>query len=137
MFSATRPLSAQNIKPHTALTGLRPFMGVQEFINGSARWILALHHAPPQTLHQLPHVLQRMDAVKQFRLSSKSEPTRQLAQTPILYHVKVIPERPFLVIPRVSSERREYISIGWLEPPVIPNDSRWWRSIHSAQSPAG
>jgi len=102
---------------------LRPFAGAQEFINGTTRWILALHSASPQQLNQLPAVKQRMQAVQAFRQRSKSKPTRQLAQTPTLYHVNVIPERPFLVVPRVSSERREYVPIGWLEPPVIPNDA--------------
>ncbi|MYA59941.1 MAG: hypothetical protein F4X40_05205 [Chloroflexi bacterium] len=34
----------------------------------------------------------------------------------------MIPDTPFLVIPEVSSERREYAPIGWLEPPVIPSN---------------
>jgi len=78
---------------------MRPFMGAQEFINGTTRWILALHNASPQQLNQLPDVKQRMQAVQTFRQNSKSKPTQQLAQTPTLYHVNVIPERPFLVIP--------------------------------------
>jgi len=36
--------------------------------------------------------------------------------------MNVIPEKPFLVIPEVSSERREYIPIGYLEPPIIPSN---------------
>ena len=34
----------------------------------------------------------------------------------------MLPTTPFLVIPQVSSERREYVPIGWLEPPTIPSD---------------
>ena len=45
-----------------------------------------------------------------------------LAETPTLYHVNVVPDVPFLVLPEVSSERREYMPIGWLEPPVIPSN---------------
>ena len=63
-----------------------------------------------------------MRAVRAFRQQSKSAPTRKLAETPTLYHVNVIPEAPFLVIPEVSSERREYVPIGWLEPPVVPSN---------------
>jgi len=96
-------------------------MGAQEFINGTTRWILALHNASPQQLNQLPAIKQRMQAVQTFRQNSKSKPTQQLAQTPTLYHVNVIPERPFLVIPEVSSEKREYVPIGWLQPPIIPS----------------
>ena len=36
--------------------------------------------------------------------------------------MEVIPTAPFLVIPEVSSERREYVPIGWLEPPAIPSN---------------
>ena len=36
--------------------------------------------------------------------------------------MNVIPKRSFLVIPEVSSERREYVPIGWLEPPTIPSN---------------
>ena len=46
----------------------------------------------------------------------------KLADTPLEYHVTVIPTRPFLAIPEVSSERRDYIPLGWLEPPTIPSN---------------
>src|SRR6266851_3420638 len=45
-----------------------------------------------------------------------------IADMPERYNVEVIPDRPFLVIPEVSSERRAYVPIGWLEPPVIPSN---------------
>jgi len=55
-------------------------------------------------------------------LESKSKPTNALGLTPLRYHVTVVPTNSFLVIPKVSSERREYVPIGWLEPPTIPSD---------------
>ena len=45
-----------------------------------------------------------------------------IADFPTRYNVEVLPTAPFLVIPEVSSERREYVPIGWLEPPVIPSN---------------
>ena len=101
---------------------MRPFVGAREFLQGKKRWILALHDALPNELYQLQHVRKRMAAVRAYREASKSKPTQKIAQTPTLYHVNVIPETPFLVIPEISSERREYIPIGWLEPPVIPSN---------------
>ena len=71
-------------------------------------------------LATLPRVRERIASVRAYREASKSAPTRKLAGTPTLYHVNVIPTAPFLVIPEVSSERREYAPIGWLEPPTIP-----------------
>ena len=101
---------------------LRPFIGAREYLQGGERWILALHDAPPRQLSRLPQVKERIAAVRRYRESSKSKPTQKLAGTPTLYHVNVLPDAPFLVIPKVSSERREYVPIGWLEPPVIPSD---------------
>ena len=101
---------------------LRPYVGSREFLQGGDRWILALHDAPPQTLRLLPEVRRRISAVKAVRAASRSKPTRDLANRPTLFHVNVVPEAPFLVIPKVSSERREWVPIGWLEPPIIPSD---------------
>ena len=101
---------------------LRPFVGAREYLHGGRRWILALHDAPPATLARLSHVKERIAAVRAYRQASKSTPTQKLAETPTLYHVNVLPTAPFLVVPEVSSERREYVPIGWLEPPIIPSN---------------
>ena len=100
---------------------LRPFIGAREYLRGGERWILALHDAPPATLSRLSHVKERIAAVRKYREGRESKPTQELAKMPTLYHVEVLPAAPFLVIPEVSSERREYVPIGWLEPPVIPS----------------
>jgi hypothetical protein len=99
-----------------------PYIGAQEFLNGGDRWILALQTIAPNTLKKLPGVRERVAAVRAFRHASRSPSTQELADTPTTYHVNVIPTSPFLVIPEVSSERREYVPIGWLEPPVIPSN---------------
>ena len=73
-------------------------------------------------LARLPRVRERIAAVRAFRQNSKRKSTLKLAATPTLYQVNVIPAAPFLVIPEVSSERREYVPIGWLEAPTIPSN---------------
>ena len=105
-----------------AATLLRPFVGAREYLQGSKRWILALHDASPAALARLPRVRERVAAVRAYRQASESKPTQQLVETPTLYHVNVLPTAPFLVLPEVSSERREYVPIGWLEPPAIPSN---------------
>ncbi len=72
---------------------------------------------------KLPKVRERIAAVRAYRAASSSAPTRKLAETPTLYHINVIPAEPFLLIPRVSSEKRYYTPIGWVAPPAIPSDS--------------
>ena len=101
---------------------LRPFVGGREYVRGDQRWILALHDAEPDELARLPRVRERIAAVRSYREASKSTPTQKLAETPTLYHVNVLPASRFLVIPETSSERREYVPIGWLEPPTIPSN---------------
>jgi len=101
---------------------LRPFIGATEFLYDEKRWILVLADADPADLRTMPIVKARIAAVRAFRLKSKSAGTRALASTPTSFHVTVIPETPFLVIPEVTSERRDYVPIGWLQPPVIPSN---------------
>ena len=79
---------------------LQPFIGAREYLQGGERWILALHDAPPATLSRLSHVKERIAAVRKYREGRESKPTQELAKTPTLYHVNVLPTAPFLVIPR-------------------------------------
>jgi hypothetical protein len=110
------------VKQPEAIGLLRPYVGAEEYINGGDRSILVLHDVGPDRLRALPHVAARVAAVRQLRQQSSSAPTRALADTPTRYHVTVIPTAPFLCVPKVSSERRDYVPIGWLEPPVVPSD---------------
>lgn len=95
---------------------LRPYVGGEEYINGQKRWILSLQKASPRELRAMPGVIERMRNVSAYRARSKRKSTLAIADTPQRYNVEVIPDRPFLVIPEVSSERRAYVPIGWLEP---------------------
>ena len=120
IFDAEQRAAFLDAEPDAAPL-LRPYVGAREYLQGGERWILALQFVSPAEA-RLPLVRERIVAVRDYRHRSKSEPTRVLAETPTLYHVDVLPDAPFLVIPEVSSERREYVPIGWLEPPVVPSN---------------
>ncbi len=90
------------------------WFGSEEFINGIERWCLWLGDCPPDQLRKMPLAMERVEKVRQTRLASKSTPTNKLAATPTRFHVENMPEGSFLVIPEVSSERRNYIPIGFL-----------------------
>ena len=100
----------------------RPYVGAREFLQGSERWILAVQEASPTTLQSLSRVRERIAAVRRYRMKSKRKSTLAIADYPTRYNVEVLPNSSFLVIPEVSSERREYAPIGWLEPPSIPSN---------------
>ena len=101
---------------------LRPYVGAREYLQGGKRWILALQQASPTTLRGLPIVRERIMSVRDYRSESKRKSTLAIADFPTQYNVEVLPTAPFLVIPEVSSERRDYVPIGWLAPPVIPSN---------------
>ena len=102
---------------------LRPYMGAREFLQGGERWILYLADAPPEVLRTLPKIRERIRLVRQYRSESKRKATRELAKTPRSYYLNTIPHSPFLLVPGVSSENREYAPVGYLEPPVIPSNA--------------
>jgi len=100
----------------------RPFPGANEFINSIERWILHTADCSPARLRALPKVVDRLSSVRHFRNASLRKTTLRIAQYPSLYGVTVLPNAPFLALPQVSSERREYVPIGWLKPPTIPSE---------------
>ncbi len=100
----------------------RRWLGSDEFINGWERWCLWLGDCPPGELRKMPLALERVEAVRAFRLASKSQPTRKLALTPTRFHVENIPSSTYLIVPKVSSERREIIPIGFESETTLSSD---------------
>jgi len=129
IFDAAERLAFIEAEPNAA-NFLRPFLGAEEYINGRERWILCFENVSPVALKGMPLTLERRQKVRKFRSESKRASTLAIADYPERYNVTMIPTKPFLCVPEVSSERREYIPIGWLEPPVIPSNKL--RLIESA-----
>ena len=101
---------------------IREFIGSEEYINNFKRYCLWLKEVNPKELRELPCVLERVERVKKFREASKDANTRKKAATPSLFMAERQPTSNYLLIPRVSSENRTYIPIGYLEPNVIISD---------------
>ena len=101
----------------------RRWIGADEFINNYERWCLWLGDCLPDELRKMPEAMKRVEAVREVRLASKSVPTQKLAATPTRFHVENIPDAPYLLIPRVSSERRRFIPIGFMRPDTLTSDT--------------
>jgi type I restriction-modification system DNA methylase subunit len=99
-----------------------PYYGAYEFINNKPRYCLYLANCPPNILKQMPECLKRVKAVKDFRLSSSRPKTVELADTPTLFAHTNIPKGSYIVIPQVSSQRRFYIPMGYMDETVICSD---------------
>ena len=102
---------------------IRKLLGGEEFINGSFRWCLWLVDAPVQLLRDSPRLRARLEKVKKFRLASNRIQTQKLAMTPYLFGEIRQPSSRYLLIPKVSSESRRYIPIGFIEPDIIASGS--------------
>ncbi len=109
-FIVAEPASAEWFKP---------WYGAYEFINRKPRYCLWLGNCPPNILKKLPNCLKRVEAVRNFRLSSKSAGTRKIAETPTRFHVENMPKGDYMVIPEVSSERRRYVPFGYMNDSVL------------------
>ncbi|MBQ4560871.1 MAG: class I SAM-dependent DNA methyltransferase [Clostridia bacterium] len=97
----------------------KPWYGAQEFINQKPRYCLWLGECPPNELRRMPECLERVKAVRKFRLSSKRGSTLKLADTPTRFQTENMPEGKFIVIPEVSSEKRKYVPIGYMDDSVL------------------
>ena len=102
---------------------IRPYVVANNFISGAPRFCLWLKDCPPQDLRKMPLVLERVNAVKNARNASARAATRDLAATPALFGEIRQSRNTYLAIPRVSSEKRQYIPIGFLPPDHIAGDA--------------
>lgn len=100
----------------------KTWYGSQEFINRCPRYCLWLGNCPPNELRKMPECLKRVEAVRQLRLSSKSAGTVKLADTPTRFHVENMPNGTYILLPKVSSERRRYIPMGFMTPDTFCSD---------------
>ena len=106
-----------NSKPY-----FRKWLGSREFINGYYRYCLWLGDCSPKELRSMPECLKRVESVRNFRLESTSAGTRKIADKPTRFHVENMPETNYILIPKVSSENRRYVPMGFLTPDVLCSD---------------
>ncbi len=100
----------------------KPWYGSYEFINQTPRYCLWLGDCPPNELLKMRECMKRVTAVRDFRLASKSAGTVKLADKPTRFHVENMPDTNYLLVPKVSSEKRKYVPIGFMKPDVLASD---------------
>lgn len=96
-----------------------PWYGSREFINRTPRYCLWLGDCSPAQLKALPRCLERVKAVREYRLSSTRAATVKLAERPAHFQTENMPKGNYIVIPEVSSEKRKYIPMGFFSPEVL------------------
>ena len=101
----------------------RPFMGSEDYINNCRRWCLWLVDAKPQEIREMPKVMERVEAVKNFRLASTKKATREYADQPTRFMEIKQPKTDYLMLPATSTENRRYIPIGYLDKEVVASNA--------------
>ncbi len=111
--------------------------GSQEFINRKPRYCLWLGNCPPNELRKMPECMKRVEAVRQFRYESSRASTKKMSEFPLQFGTSTIPDSNYVIIPKVSSERRRYIPMGFMTPDnlcsdlvfVIPNATLYYFGV--------
>ncbi|MBR5219571.1 MAG: hypothetical protein IKV66_01145, partial [Clostridia bacterium] len=114
VFIANEPLSQKYIKK---------FYGAREYLHNINRWCLWLDNISPKELKNLPNVMKRITAVREFRLSSSKEATRKYADYPTRFMEMRQPTTDYILIPRHTSENRKYIPFGFMSCDIICGDA--------------
>lgn len=100
---------------------IKRLIGSREYINNQKRWCLWLVGVSPAELRKMPHVMNRIEKVRIMRLGSPDKSAQKLATTPTLFREQNNPDS-YMIIPTVSSEKREYIPMGLLFKDTIPTN---------------
>lgn len=104
-----------------ALPYIKKLVGSEEFINSKKRWCLWLVGVSPAELRSMPLVMERVELCKQDRLASPDAGRRKLAETPTLFRETNNPDS-FIIVPKVSSQNRRYIPLGFMDGNTISTD---------------
>ena len=96
--------------------------GSQEFINQNPRYCLWLGDCSPKELRSMPECLKRVENVRAFRAASKRDSTRKLADKPTRFQTENMPKDNYIILPKVSSENRRYIPMGFMSPDALASD---------------
>ena len=100
----------------------KPWYGSEEFIHRKPRYCLWLGDCTPAELRQMPHCMKRIEAVKELRLASNRAGTRKLADRPTHFSTENMPDTNYIIVPKVSSEKRRYVPMGFMSPNVLASD---------------
>lgn len=101
----------------------KKWYGAKEYLNNKPRYCLWLGDCTPSELRSMPECLKRVENVRNFRLASKRKQTNRIAETPTHFCTENMPKEDYLLIPRVSSEKRRYIPIGYMTPDSLSSDA--------------
>ena len=97
----------------------KKWYGAKEVINGFCRYCLWLGDCSPNEIRSMPLCLDRVEKVREFRLSSPRKQTKKYADKPTRFYIENVPKGDYIVLPETSSENRKYIPFGFMNADVF------------------
>jgi hypothetical protein len=102
---------------------IRPLLGASEYIKGQKRWCIWLDGVAPNEIKKCPLILERIQKCREARESSIAAGIRKFADTPTLFAQRTQPvDKDFIIVPRVSSQNRYYVPMGFVKAGTIVTD---------------
>jgi len=100
--------------------------GAEEFLNGSIRWCIWLNNNNLEKALSFEEIKKRIESCREYRLSSSKKATKKKAEVSHLFDEIKHKNTASIIIPTVTSERREYLPVGYLkanEIVIAPNNA--------------
>ena len=114
-----------------AKTFIKRFMGGEEFIRGNSRFCIWVEEKKINEAKAIKPIAERIDKIKKLRESSNREATKKLAKLPYRFGEVRHQQTDSIIIPATSSEKREYIPMGFLTSETVISNSAM--AIYDAQ----
>jgi hypothetical protein len=109
-------------KEPNAINFIKPFISAKEYLNNKKRWCIWLVDAQAHELRNLPEIMKRVEAVRQFRMKSVAASTRNYTYNTLFRQVTQ-PQSDYILVPRTTSENRKYIPMGFFDKDCIVSDT--------------
>lgn len=101
---------------------LKRYMGSAEFIGDTERYCLLIPDSKVLDARQIPSIEQRLQAVANWRSESVASTTSEYAAHPNRFRQMAYKDTTSIIVPRVSTDRREYLPIGFLDRGIVVSD---------------
>jgi hypothetical protein len=131
LILSTEDASNMKLNYPKSSTFIRKLYGSHEFLNSGLRWCLWISDNDLELAKSIEPINERIANVYKFRIASKAKTTQQYSLIPHKFAQRSYIPGISIIVPRVSSERREYIPFGFLDDGSIISDSA--QAIHNAE----
>ena len=111
---------------------IKKYLGADEFINGTIRYCLLITSSNVEIAYNIPPLAERFKRCQEFRKKSKKFATQRIADIPYAFDEQKFKPINSIVIPQTTSEKREYIPIGFLDGSYVISNGV--RLIYDAES---